>query len=598
MFLWKQLGLPSASRYPRHKVQLIDGRSHFSPKLMIWLHDSRPYKDEEAPPMGYGAEVPAAAFICMDLHPSHHMRLKSWGDGHHITADLVRSRPLTGNTGSSVTMRRIVDWLRHCDSNHPQCKPHSTEPFVPTRLVDVIRWHSHNAVRLVGSQDFQLYPVRYVALSHRWSGQVRATSTLKTNISTRLAGLETSDLPKCFTDAFEATANVGFRYIWIDSLCIVQDDSTDWEREASLMSKVYCNAAFTISASLEHNEETGLFREFSVENDYAELPVVNEDGTSTNVGFYKDRTAWIHLVARGPLQSRGWCLQERELSPRIVHWTAEQVAWECRTWSMSEYRPGQYLNVPSTIRAFDKMNTASIPDLLNMWHTLVERYSPRALSVAADCFPALAGLARVMNERLKSEYIAGFWTMDLARSLLWRTYRGGHKRNVAPSWSWAAVNGHVTFEYHWDITEQLSKKVKGLATITHHQVDLCTADPYGAVKSGSLHLRAPLLIGYLVKDISEDRCRFVTSLINEPKYGYVDLDDQDETQQPHAVTCIALFAESMLPGRRVDFSGDRASGIALVPVEEASSTYRRVGHAWDLRMELFAEAEVEDIVIV
>src|SRR5690242_2616921 len=417
------------------------------------------------------------------------------------------------------------------------------------------------------------------------------------NISTRLEGLETSDLPKCFTDAFEATANVGFRYIWIDSLCIVQDDSTDWEREASLMSKVYCNAAFTISASLEHNEKAGLFREFSVENDYAELPVVNEDGTSTNVGFYKTRTAWNYLVTRGPLQSRGWCLQERELSPRIVHWTAEQVAWECRTWSTSEYCPGQYMLLPSTVRAFDKMETASIPDLLVLWYRLVEGYAPRALSVAADCFPALGGLARAMNERLKSEYIAGLWAMDLARGLLWSTYRGSRKRHVAPSWSWAAVNGLVTFQSPRDSTEQFSHKVKGLATITHHQVDLCTADPYGAVKSGSLHLRAPMLTGYLVEDLSEDRCRFVASLNDELKYGFVNLDDQDETQQPHAVTCIALFAQSPLPGR-IDFSGDSGSGIALVRVGEASSTYRRVGHAWDLRMELFEEVEAEDIILV
>ncbi|KAJ4986488.1 heterokaryon incompatibility protein [Stagonosporopsis vannaccii] len=600
MFLWKQLGVTSASRYPECRVQLLDHRNLFSPKLVVCLNDSHLHKGERATPKGDGAYDRAAALISVDLHPSHDlMNLKFWGNARHIPIDSIRLRPLTGNTGSSGTMQRIVEWLKDCDLNHPHCSTYSVGSFVPTRLLDVSQWYSHKTVCLVGSQELPSHPVQYVTLSHRWDSQVKATATTKTNMSTRLKHFMAVDLPKCFTDTFEATINVGFRYLWIDSLCIVQDDPADWEREASLMSEIYRNASFTISASLEFTETAGLFRTISVENESAELPVVNQDGTSATVGFYKNWKTWSELVSGGPLQSRGWCLQERELSPRIVYWTPEQVAWECRTWSTSEHNPEQYRARSLVDRAFDNVETASDSDLLNLWHITVQGYASRALSVAADCFPALGGLARVMNERLRSEYVAGMWTVDLARSLLWRGHGGSHDTYIAPSWSWAAVKGAVAFPPY--SIEQVSYKVKGLAAITHYQVDLCTADPYGAIKSGSLHLRGPLLTGYLVAEGHVNRCRLDESPNKEPHstgYGYAELDDEAATRQPHAVKCVALFAQPTHPNWVECPPGDVGCGVVLVPVAGSPSTYRRVGRASDLHMELFAAADEEDMVVI
>ncbi|KAH6639638.1 heterokaryon incompatibility protein-domain-containing protein [Boeremia exigua] len=585
MFLWKQLRIPEFSEFRSCKVWsrrrinhdlLLKGESEFFV-----------YASESSLRMTKGYGTASASFVT-DAYPLSH----SSG----------RTKPLTGDTGSPGTMEQITQWLRDCSTNHPKCLIGLDEAFVPTRLLDVSTWHSYGIVRLVMSRTRLRRREPYVALSHRWDDLVRATSTTRTNVAARLEVLDTKALPQRFVDAIKVTSSLGIRYLWIDSLCILQDDASDWGTEAALMSNIYRNAHCTISASLYSREPAGLFRRFEVENDSTEMIVDDKDGRPTSIRVFKELTSWESLLKNSPLQNRGWCLQERELSPRVLHWTVEQVLWECRTLTMSEHSSARQQIIRqrwASFRAFDNIGTVANSELLGLWHRTVEEYTKRELSITQDRFPALGGMARVVNERLESEYLAGLWDTNIIRDLLWyigdswNTVSRRFDAYIAPSWSWASLSGPVWF------LPVLDKSRLGPVTITHHHIALCTSDPYGAVKSASLHVRTPVLAGFIEK--KGDIWCFVSEKNlagdNFPAiYGHVDFDIAAEAEQVHAVKCIPLvdYPEEMTDGPDIY----RGQGLALVPVGDSGNTYKRIGVSWHVDAELFAGLPAEDIIIV
>lgn len=121
----------------------------------------------------------------------------------------------------------------------------------------------------------------------------------------------------------------------------------------------------------------------------------------------------------------------------MVHWTEEQVVWDCRTLTMTEgsFKKEYHTRSPKDLisRSFNDVESVPVSELLDLWQHTIECYSRRELSVAADRLPALGGLARIINERLESEYIAGVWATDLVRGLLWCTFEGRHETYIAPS---------------------------------------------------------------------------------------------------------------------------------------------------------------------
>ncbi|EUC41130.1 hypothetical protein COCMIDRAFT_61418, partial [Bipolaris oryzae ATCC 44560] len=135
------------------------------------------------------------------------------------------------------------EWLRSCSEKHPQCSPLGDRPL-PTRVIDVGDKNS-SRIRLVvshGRLD------RYIALSHCW-GHSEPITTTKDNLDRHInEGVEIGDLPQTFRDAIEVVRALGFRYLWIDCLCIIQQDGEDWQREVTRMPEVYGNAAMTIAS--------------------------------------------------------------------------------------------------------------------------------------------------------------------------------------------------------------------------------------------------------------------------------------------------------------------------------------------------------------
>lgn len=130
--------------------------------------------------------------------------------------------------------------------------------WYPTRLVDIGTTSDRTAVKLIETAKEQLEGP-YVTLSHCWGNARLVTQLVQDNKATFLA--ELPHLPRTFEDVLVATKQLGARYIWIDSLCIVQDDEADWAKESMLMASVYRNALCNIAATGAEDSQGGLFHQ-------------------------------------------------------------------------------------------------------------------------------------------------------------------------------------------------------------------------------------------------------------------------------------------------------------------------------------------------
>ena len=229
-------------------------------------------------------------------------------------------------SSSSFAFARLQ--LHECLQEHPQCRPNEgvslrVEP--PTRLLHVECIDGKLRCRLdLTEQDEQ--NIQYLTLSHCW-GDAKIFKLTGETLDTMRAEIQLNCLPPTFRDAIEITHRLGFEYLWIDSLCIIQDDPADWAYESGTMSRVYSNSVFTIAALWGSNSESGCF----IERD----PLVTEHcriGDWIDGGIYVSpgesrRLERIEDVRIAPLYGRAWVLQERLLSRRILCYGPWQLHW-------------------------------------------------------------------------------------------------------------------------------------------------------------------------------------------------------------------------------------------------------------------------------
>lgn len=243
-------------------------------------------------------------------------------------------RPILTESVSPPGSTLLRGWLCWCDKTHAHCGKPRAElvTALPTRLLDVgnpdEQDHKLDIVHLVRGSDATTQ--QYVALSHCW-GQIPEEEkmefcTTQGNIDRRQRGFSVSELPKTFQDAITVTRDIGVRYIWIDSLCIIQygDNKADWETQSRLMESVFSQAYCTIAATAAADSNAGfLMRDLRVESVYVRDTSGNEFYVSNDIDdFDKD-------VGKAKLNTRAWVMQEGVLSRRIIHFSANQVYWEC-----------------------------------------------------------------------------------------------------------------------------------------------------------------------------------------------------------------------------------------------------------------------------
>jgi hypothetical protein len=223
--------------------------------------------------------------------------------------------------GSQEQFTLLKEWIRVCDSTHDTCRRDNEEDILtmPTRLIEV-----GELVRLVDSASIKAS--RYVALSHCW-GPLKDNEkfcTSKHNIEQLKARIAVENLPRMFRDTVTITCGLGIKYIWIDSLCIIQDDKDDWERESGRMERVFSNAYCTIGASSASSSLDG-FLTHRTPRRCVQLKTQSA-GTLYVCPAIDDFHDDVELAE---LNRRGWVLQERALSRRSIYFTSRQVYWEC-----------------------------------------------------------------------------------------------------------------------------------------------------------------------------------------------------------------------------------------------------------------------------
>lgn len=237
-----------------------------------------------------------------------------------------------GSTVDDRHMSIAKSWLDTCLVTHPGCKGISK--------AKVTHWYPSRLLRLDGSptdptirlQDCraELPSVPYVALSHRW-GKAKFMTLGFENINALKLSIPFNALSKTFQHAISVTLKLGYNYLWIDSLCIIQDSNDDWLNEASSMNEVYQNSHFTISANTSRSLTNGLISVRCSDHVSCLYHDVRFKSRSqaTKEARIVDLTLWSSLIRDTPLSRRGWILQERLLSPRVLHFTNSQLAWEC-----------------------------------------------------------------------------------------------------------------------------------------------------------------------------------------------------------------------------------------------------------------------------
>ncbi|KAF4458667.1 heterokaryon incompatibility [Fusarium albosuccineum] len=358
--------------------------------------------------------------------------------------------------------------------------------WIPSRLIEI---NPSTRLRLVTRDELQKAcpdgRVNYFTLSHVW-GQGQFLTLAKQNFEDLMKGIDLSMLPQCFQDAVLLTMQLGGRYIWIDSLCIIQDSPEDWVTESGLMHRVYSNGICNLAASNQSSSNPGLFcrrdpamgAPFTVDCSWSDH--------FESITVFADLFEVVMLHA--PLYRRGWVTQEQALSPRTIHMAAFPL-WECRQRVFSEMLPSKdYCVKYGPLTKTSKFCFgAKGQDFEEYWGNTVAQYSACALTKESDKLVALCGIAKALSEHFGQEYYAGIWASNLLSGLLWQVHKftNGVDMNttryatyIAPSWSWASVKGPV-YPFSDVITEPL---VDILAVETQPR----DGDHFGQLKGGTL----------------------------------------------------------------------------------------------------------------
>ncbi|CAG9993973.1 unnamed protein product [Clonostachys byssicola] len=412
------------------------------------------------------------------------------------TAQWIKGRVPEGDPLSPISLSRIKDWHRDCLKNHLECSM-NLNPYLPTRVIDVGAADGTEEPRLLLSDEKSRGP--YVAMSYCWGGVVPLRTTTN-NIHDHTREIPLTSLPQTFKDAIVLTRSLGCRYLWIDALCIVQDDPLDWEREAADMGRIYRDSALTLSATSAKTSEDGFLGPYKSDLILRCSTKYTEGQETHEMVFswpFSPLSSFNYVDATG---DRGWTLQELVLSPRVLHFVqtpariGHQMIWECNHHSVQEDGVRLVTNFhidlsrPKSLLGRHHAANATIP--LSMvitytWLDLVEAYSCRKLTYESDKLVAFSGLAAEIKRLSGYRYAAGLWEEELRLQLLWvpRTPGSRTQGYIAPSWSWLSFDGAVDCSH-------IKRKEGGLKfrfTVRHLDTHVSVSGPslFGTVESAT-----------------------------------------------------------------------------------------------------------------
>ncbi|MCJ1401959.1 hypothetical protein MMC11_005176 [Xylographa trunciseda] len=399
------------------------------------------------------------------------------------------------------------------------------------------------------------------------------------NLNEMQMHIDVSRLTKTFREAMEMTVRLGVRYIWIDSLCIIQNSTAgeDWRIESRLMGDVYQNALCNLGATKAKDGNDGLFTERMLFNI---RPCVIESHWYDSKHLLAAKkmplkltssSQWDKNSERSPLLKRAWVVQEQTLSRRMLHFGEDQMSWEClelktdeTSWDRSTFTVGKLSldrgsRMPASTSLYIPVDAEAVD--YRIWGQIVTKYSACDLTFPAkDKFVAISSIAR--NVCAGDTYLAGLWKNDLPGQLNWVTdsqkiqcRRASPWR--APSWSWASIDGPVFFRSPLKLDRSTALHILN-TEVTPAEGEI---DNYGQIIFGKIQLVCTLLkLKYFINSPSNDHF----CLIKDKTANLYH--DVEAFKDSRLLTCLPIY-----------LSEQDNIGLILERSEGSRGEYRRVG---------------------
>ncbi|KAH5741123.1 hypothetical protein HBI18_042470 [Parastagonospora nodorum] len=374
--------------------------------------------------------------------------------------DIVEIYPSSSGTGNvfrntgtdvqrQVTLEASIEFMKEhfhsCITEHENCLG-SQDAVLPRRLLDISGPRYRLVEQPTGTRG------RFAALSYSW-GDKGFKMTTSHKYEELQAGMDHNMLPTVFQDAAAMAQSFGIQYLWIDTLCIIQDCEEDWEEQAAKMCEIFEGAAITIAASASQNPAQTLFAKRHPK--YQEIELYSDPkGKLADIEFkarrkincgIHDKPGWS--TETDPLDTRAWALQERLLATRLIAFTGAELQWVCKTLKACECRRSTYPSQPLFATKTTSSDAETIRAHARSWSDIVEEYSTRKLSFPKDKLPALNGLASKFAHVTGFEYFAGSWVETLLYDLAWQSEVEISGEWLGPSFSWASAPGPVNYRY-------------------------------------------------------------------------------------------------------------------------------------------------------
>lgn len=396
---------------------------------------------------------------------------------------------------------------------------------MPTRVLDLEAFANSDDIRLVIPDSQSV--TDYVALSWCWGPpEKHSLQTTPNTLQERLNRIVFSSLSLTFQDAIRTTRGLGIRFLWIDSLCIIQQNTRDFAEQSSQMAKVYKNALCTIAAlsASDGTEGCRVGTKCHADSHRGKPMTLDLPYGDKIVRILSKFRSWNYeygiddrSFCQNPLRDRAWALQERLLSTRSVIYSMHKLLWECKTikgtveipWEAGiDYTPLK--EEPMPLAADEDRSRTGPVFQRDRWYSIVEEYSMRNMTNESEKLPALSGVAsQFQSDSNAGTYHAGLWSSHIPSALLWQSVPGrsnsrGPVPSIpvewrAPSWSWVSVNGRITYECQRfqseaGITPYPPPTYDYQITDTTCTTTPATSDAFGMVRPGAeLTVRGRLL---------------------------------------------------------------------------------------------------------
>lgn len=539
-------------------------------------------------------------------------------------------------------------WLKHCLTNHIACQS-KVRGKLPTRVLDVGRESRDLFLHETTKADLAY---RYAALTYCWgtgSSESGPMRTQKSNYAERKSRIAFDLLPRTIQDAVRITISLSINFLWVDALCIVQDAPDDWARESSSMSSIFAQSTVTIAADGAAHCHEGCFVAGAHRNrTIMRIPCrgpQRKDVKDRVVGYGDDSFIYVRkpgienesngshtlqISTRPTIDTRAWTMQERLLAPRILHYTADELVWECEEESRCEckvaVKDATILNLSPFKQNYKRfwaevdgkrerayydesrrpwaqsvfVNSTDPRPQLN-WRSVLAEYTQRNLTFDTDRLAAISGLASTMSEHDTTnyhprDYLFGIWKSDLVRNLLWHVTGGEDDifndvsfktsrrldESFAPSWSWASVTGAIAY---YDEVNDENQRLTQLEPRISLLGDTCipsTQNLYGP-GTGELYVEGHLISVRVKTFVQGDR--FVSRAFDSSSPSdvlgdaFLDIRDRFDNEVAHEEDLSWLVIAHLVALRRSNIfvQGVRPIGILLKAIPGRDNTYRRVG---------------------